>query len=220
MNRSKRMAFLRDSFFRASLGLMIVAIALVATAAGAAALPYANFDGYATELVLVNPTEESIDVRIYGPQWPAIRVEPGALVRNTSWAPAGGGVAKLETPDGLVAKVWIRDPNGVIVPIGDVGPARETARFLEVLAGDGFVTYLFIHAETGTALQIEYESGTRQDWNVGAGGTIIVRVPDGETSAIVTAGGPWSGFYGKAPFRAFALIVRQPRGELFATLPY
>lgn len=223
MKRSRLHARLVDAFFRSSLGLLICAIALVATVAQGAevALPFANFGGYQTTLVVVNPTSTPAPIAANGPRWPSVYVAPGSVQRFPAWPGPGGSVASLEVPEGVVAYTEIRDPNNARVRIGDVGAPRSSARLLDLLVGDGFKSFVFIYSPTGGAIDVTQRSAdvaATYQLSFVAGETKIVEA-SAETLEL-RADPTWARYVGEGKFVAFALLSRQPNGELLAAPAY
>lgn len=198
--------------------LVLLLLALPALANEAEVrLPFANFEGYDTQLVLVNPTAEPISIPLNGPQWPANVVEPENILRFSAFGGEGGGIKAIPASV-LGAYVEITDPRGTKVRIGGIGAPRRLAAFYDLLTGS-YATFLFIHAPEGAAVKTSFSDEVLY---LKAGETAIVRVPDGLTAAKLEAlsNAPFAGFYGSGPVDAFALMSKQPSGELFAALPY
>lgn len=201
--------------------VLLFVLVLAAVGALAASLPFANFEGYETQLVLVNPTAEAISVALDGPHWPARVIKAESVLRREAFGGEGGGIEALSIPAGLHAYVEITEPGGSRTRIGDRGEPKRRALFLDLLAEDeGYRAFLFIHAAEGAVINLTREDGSVEQLYLKAGSTAIVPALGRRALVEALEDAPFTGFYGSGPVTAFALMSKQPSGELFAALPY
>lgn len=227
------------------ISLTVLALFFIASELKGETFPYANFDAgvardravdhpanaYSTTLVINNPTSEPVTVpdfwRPFGVGGGEVTIQPHSTFRMEGWPREGGGVVSFDVPDELVAYVDVRDPFDQLAPIFDLGaPIVEGApvQLMDLYRGEGFSTYLFLHAPEGSVLTVERWAEGKQEameqYVLRPGETIIPLLALGTTRAVVSVGSR-VGFPGpRGPVYAFALISHSAsRGEQFAVMP-
>lgn len=188
-------------------------------------LPYSNESGYETTISITNPTDDPVAVpdfwTPFGYGGGTVVVEAKSTFRFGGWPRSGGGVASFDLPDSLDAYAEIRDPNGVIVRIADMGaPSGEEElprAFYDLLNDTEFRTFVFLYSPDGSAVTIRGYGESAEESRelfLSAGEVAISPLGDGITRAEVSVGWRVGGSYPVGHVYAFALISHQPGGEL------
>jgi hypothetical protein len=188
----------------------------------AATFPVANFEAYASTLVVNNPTSAAIELpdfwKSLGVGGAPLRLEPFSTFRYEGWPRAGyGGVASIEVPAPLHAYVELRDPNTKLSRFFDLGAPVESAQVMDLLT-TGWAAFVFIHAAEKATITVRTFAGAEQlgeeYFVVGADETIIPSVPTGATRVTVTPGMPLCGQCPTSPVHIFGFLSARPGGEM------
>jgi hypothetical protein len=189
------------------------------------ALPYANFDGYETTLTIANPTGEAIPVpdywRPFGIGSQPVTVQSLSIRKEVGWPRNGGGIGTFDLPEGLHAKVQIKDPNGKIfdvLPLEAIGD--DVSYFFDIDRGDDFKAFVFIGSPDGSPFTFsEYGSdyGLHASDELRPGEMRIFELR--ESMASVTRFIPVGPSLYKGKLYCFVLISHQPDGEHVVVYP-
>ena len=218
---------------------IVLILSLHTASAIGATFPYANFDGYKTTLVLVNPGSVAVPVPEINH---AFAVQPLEARRLDGYPGSGGGTFDLPIPAGLDAYVEIEHPEpvdaarprpvrlgdatGLVMRVSDIGAATELALWLDAKTGDGWATYVFIHATAATTLQLVAWNGDgaivgSADLLLRAGDVAIPEVPASAVAFQVTYyHGIGEESVPRAPFRAFAFLTHRATGNMIPLTRY
>lgn len=225
--------------------LLLAALCLCAVSAFAAevTLPYANFDGYQTTLVLNNPTSQQIPVPDFwrpfsvGAGLPV--VQPYSTFRFAMWPRDGGGVASFDVPDGLSAYVEVADPLRQITRVRSLVPASVDAavQLQDLLSAvfscpytdvctvfdPGFRSYVFLSSPLGTALTLyEYRNDEllRETPIILRAGETAIPLMESNTNRVVVRLGLRVGAnVPMNPVYVFGIISHKPDGEMLSVMP-
>lgn len=224
--------------------LIVAALLLCAVSAFGAevTLPYANFDGYATTLVLNNPTSQQIPVpdfyRPLGVGAGLLVVQPYSTFRFATWPRHGGGVASFDVPDGLSAYVEVTDPLRQITRVRSLVPAVsgvavQLQDLLTPVSGckedvcwvfdPGFRSYAFLSSPLGTALTLsEYHDGEflrETPYILAPGETVIPELGSNTNRVVVSVGMRVGAPVELNPVYVFGIISHKPDGEMLSVQP-
>lgn len=221
-----------DTFYAVTLGLMLIAVLISATAAraddiaGDITVPYANAEGYSTTRVIINETDKPIDLPNAFPGFGAkFTLQPYQTHRTPAWPREGLGVETVTVPAGLRAYSEISDPNGVIVRIGNLQRYEqlEQFHFQDLRTRDGYNSFVFVFSKEASAATVQSYIGdeliNEGDVGVPLGSGSRGMIVPGADRAVVTVGYRQFGAYKVGPIYAFALVSRAPRGELLLIEP-
>lgn len=189
-------------------------------------LPCVQGFGYSTTVNYNNPTFSNVNIPNFYPQFGARVVIPSFRTTRFPCDAAGISIVKLEVPSPLQAYAEIRDPNGVLVRIHGLVPlkAGSKVQLPDLLTDDGFKTYLFLLSPEGSLVTVR-DYGDGQELGSGvfrleAGVTQIPTLPAGSDRATVQIGLTGLGaVHQTGDVYLFALISRQPRGEIHLVAP-
>jgi hypothetical protein len=192
-------------------------------------LPYANFDTWATTLVLTNVSDAPVPVPEFWADYPvagpAMVVPAKKFVRVPGWPRTGGGIEDLEIPLDVTAAVEIRNPNGVVFRVDPMGAPVTPGDSVEWvgLHAEGEFRSLVLIGVKSEAAAIEVEAfngdvslGVLRDF-VLERGVIIFWAPPG-TTRITARHGSVVGPAPSGPFWGVAWIWHDPLLETVATI--
>lgn len=201
-----------------------VALALLASVGAIAqpALPYANAEGYATTLVVVNPTDEPIGQVIEDRVYPPLvhTYAPHSVTRTASWPRQGVGVELVGFAAGLEVYTEIRTLLGTIVRVAPLVPVPLEAAFYDLPTDSTFESHVFVAAPAGDGIfRIVTSDGRYADQTIAGPGAVLIPVSDSYVR-VLAGTGPVYPVLETGPLYTFAIVVHDVTGAITTVSPH